>query len=269
MGELVEVVFPYIVAVMIAMVRILAALFLVPLFSLKVIKGLPRYAVAIAIAMPVSVTLITTVEDRNLGLILLGFVMLKEAMIGFIIGFLLAVPFWIFQSVGVMIDNQRGALAGGYFNPGAGPDSSMLSDFLSRALVIVLITTGMLPMMFSVLIESYILWPPLEWMPTLIDTGYEFLIKVVSSLIYQYVLYSGPIILILLLIDTAFAILGTYSPQLQVYFLSMPAKSLVALFVLVLYGDTLWYLGGEELMNYLNVTDALIYIFEPTENPLK
>lgn len=267
MEELVHTVLPYVTAISVSIARVLTALMLVPLFSMKLIKGLPRYAVIMAIALPISVTLIDPLEQRSFGLILLGFIMLKEAVLGFVLGFLLAMPFWLFQSVGVMIDNQRGALSGGYFAPGVGPDSSMLADLMSKVLVILLISIGAFPAMFSVLIESYILWPPLEWMPVMADSGYEFLIDSMMRMLYKFVLYAGPVILILLLIEAGFAILGTYSPQLQVYFMSMPAKSLVAVLILVLYSDTLWHVGGEELMRYYDLVLELPKIFIPVSTP--
>ena len=135
MEAMVQDVMPYIVAMFVSMARVLAAFLLVPLFSLKLVKGLPRYAVVIAIALPISVTLVEPLEQRNFGLILLGFILLKETVLGFILGFLLALPFALFQSIGVMIDNQRGALSGGYFSAGAGPDSSMLAEVMIKVLV--------------------------------------------------------------------------------------------------------------------------------------
>ncbi|MFT6388863.1 MAG: type III secretion protein T [Cellvibrionaceae bacterium] len=267
MNEIVQSILPYIEALSISIARVLSAFLLIPMFSFKQLKGLPRYAVVVAVALPISVTLIEPLEQRNFGMILLGFIILKEAVIGFLLGFLLALPFMLFQSVGVMIDNQRGALSGGYFAPGVGPDSSMLADLMSKVMVILLIVTGTFPALFSVLIESYLLWPPTEWMPTMADSGYQVHIDSVAGMLYKFVLYAGPIILVLLLIEAGFSILGTYSPQLQVYFMSMPAKSLIAVLILVMYSDTLWQLGGEELENYYNLVLELPKIFIPISTP--
>ena len=259
--DIVQSIFPYITAIVVSMARIVGALFLIPLFSFKVIRGLPRYAVVIAVALPVSVTLVDPLQNRSFNLLLLGFIIFKEVIIGFVIGFLLTLPFLLFQSIGVMIDNQRGALSGGYFSPGVGPDSSMLAELMSKVLVIFLIYVGAFPAMFSVIIESYLLWEPLDWMPSMADSGYEFLISSVQQMLYNFVLYAGPVILVLLLIEAGFAILGTYSPQLQVYFMAMPMKSLIGLFMLVMYSDTLWHVGGKELMKYYDLLLELSKIF--------
>lgn len=48
-------------------------------------------------------------------------------------------------------------------------------------------------------------------------------------------LYAAPFIAVLLLLEFGFALLGLYSPQLQVSTLAMPAKSLAGLAFLLLY----------------------------------
>lgn len=258
--------FHYLLALALSIARIMAALFILPMFSFKVLRGMPRYAICIAVALPVSVTLVGPMElQGNTGL--LGLMIAKEILIGFILGFLLTLPFWMFQSIGVWIDNQRGALSGGYYAPGVGPDSSMLAEALNRVLVILFITTGAFPAMFGVLVESYLLWPPLQWMPPLADSGYEFIINKFGSMLYGVMMYAGPILLSLLLIEAGFAILGTYSPQLQVYFMAMPVKGLVALIVLIVYSDTLWHLGGIEFSKYYDLLSELPELFVPYSDP--
>ena len=263
MFDIVELIMPYITALAVSMPRILVALFLVPLFSIQLLKGMLRYAIILAIALPVSVAQVSSIQNSQLDPLLLGFIMLKEAMVGFVIGFLLAIPFWIFQSVGVMIDNQRGALSGGYFAPGVGPDSSMMADLLVKVMVMLLITMGAFPALFSVLWETYTLWPILEWTPEFSLTGADFLIKKFGDLVYKFVLYSGPIVLVLLLIEAGFAILGAYTPQLQVYFMAMPAKSLVALIVFLMYCGNLWHIAGQDLLEYHDLKFQLPQIFKP------
>lgn len=257
---------PFTTALTISIPRIISALFLVPIFSIKLLRGLPRYAIVSAIALPVAVSLVSEVEERNLGMVLLFFIMLKESMIGIIIGFLLAIPFWTFQSIGVLIDNQRGALSGGYFNPGAGPDNSMMGDLLSKVAVLLLISMGAFPALFNVIIETYTLWPALDWTPQFSTNGFDILIEHFGRLVYKFMLYSGPIILVLLLIEAGFAILGAYCPQLQVYFMAMPAKSLVALIVLILYSSILWSLAGADFLEYHDLKFQLPKIFMPVSN---
>lgn len=259
----VDIIQPFFVALAVAIPRLLAALFLVPIFSIKLMKGMVRYSIVIALALPVAFPLMQEIQLRDIGLLSLAFIMLKEALIGFVIGFFLAMPFWIFKSVGVMIDQQRGALSGEYFNPSGEHDDSMLGSALVNSLGMVLIALGYFPGFFSVVIETYQLWPTLDWSPKIADGAIDIFIEHIALFAYKFVLYAGPIVLILLLVEGAFAVLGAYAPQLQVYFIAMPAKALAALAVLVVYAGTLWHLGASEFMEYQNLKMLLPGIFRP------
>ncbi len=226
-------------------------------------KGTLRHAIVIAIAIPVCVPLIPDIQARDIGFISLVFIILKESLIGIVIGFFLALPFWIFKSVGVMIDQQRGALSGEYFSPGGEHDDSMLGSALVNVLGMVLIVFGYFPAFFSVIIETYQLWPTLEWVPSIAPGAVDFFIETIGVFAYKFVLYAGPIILVLLLVEGAFAILGAYAPQLQVYFIAMPAKALIALIVLIMYASTLWHLAISDMAFYADLKILLPRIFVP------
>jgi type III secretion protein T len=211
------------------------ALTFIPLFSFSEIKGGLKTAIVIAVSLPISVSTMVNIDLTQFNYLSLPMLIIKESMIGFLIGYLMAIPFWIFQSVGAMIDNQRGALSAGYNNPASGPDASMLGDLLNKIVVILFMEFGIFAVMFLVIIESYSVWKPLDAMPAFYPTSYEYFIAKFNDLATKFVLYAGPVVLVLLLVEAAFAILGTYSPQLQVYFMAMPAKALFAILILFLY----------------------------------
>lgn len=261
MADLVEVIFQFFVALAVSTPRIFTALYFIPLFSQKNLQGILKYATITAISLPVAVSNYFLIGSGNIPNIFFPLYLVKETLIGFILGYFLASPFWVFQAVGAMIDNQRGALSGGYFNPGAGPDSSMLADFLTKSLVVVMIVSGSFSQMFALIIESYVLWPTLTWFPDISPDAHKVLITQFGHIVYSFVLYAGPIILVLLLVEGAFAVLGAYSPQMQVYFMAMPAKSLIALIVLILYLATLWHVGIQDLTAFDRMRQSLIDIF--------
>lgn len=266
MTELVDILFQFFVAMSLTMPRVYTALQFVPVFSKTNLQGMTKHAVIFAVSFPITISNYYLLSNDAFTQIFFPLYVVKEVILGFTIGFILGAPYWIFQSVGVMIDNQRGALSGGYFNPGAGPDSSMLADFLTKTLVIVMITTGSFAYMFALIVESYVLWPTLDWLPMMSpDADIEF-IKQFSKIIYLFVLYSGPIILVLLLVESGFAVLGAYSPQMQVYFMAMPAKSLIALIILILYLSNLWHIGLRDMSALDHMRQSLINIWGEHRN---
>jgi type III secretion protein T len=63
------------------------------------------------------------------------------------------------------------------------------------------------------------------------------------------VLFSAPIMLVCLLSDVCLGIINRISPQLNVFFLSMPIKSALGLLMIMLYMGTLMPLIGQELFS--------------------
>lgn len=236
----------WIVGFVLSIVRILVILLFVPLFEFKQVKAiLIKVAISFGLGLPVFVAINEQLYEKELPFSFLSLVILKEVAIGLVIGYIVAIPFWIFQSTGALIDNQRGALSAGYHNPASGPDASMLGDLFKKLVVLVMLYAGIFPELFKFIYFSHQLWPALDKMPAFHHMAWFEIVQFFNLMIKQFVLYAGPVVLILLLVEAAFAILGAYSPQLQVYFMAMPAKSLMALFIVVLYLSHL--LGAMEM----------------------
>ncbi len=60
------------------------------------------------------------------------------------------------------------------------------------------------------------------------------------ALMQLVVLLSAPVIIIMLLAELGLGLASRFTPQLQVFFLAMPIKTGLALFVLVLYAGILF-----------------------------
>lgn len=246
-----------IIVLLLCLPRVLVTFHFLPIFMFSQLPFSLKSAIAVGITLPISANLINIIDIDSINFFLLFTLVLKESIIGLLLGFVLAIPFWIFQSMGALIDNQRGALSAGYLNPESGPDASMLGDLFNKVLVVIFIQVGIFSSMFELLISSYQIWPPTAGFPEMPENGYHILIEKFSYLIKMFVLYAGPVILVLLLVESAFAILGAYSPQLQVYFMAMPAKSLSALIIIVFYFHHLINHGYIEYENLLNNNDLM------------
>ena len=246
-----------------SIVRTFVILTFIPLFSFKQVKArLIKVAISAAIGVPIFFEIYDNLYGKNLHITSTSFLILKEVALAAVIGYVLAMPFWIFQSVGALIDNQRGALSAGYLNPASGPDASMLGDLLSKVVVIVLLLHGVFPYLFSFIYLSHNLWPVLEPMPKFQSMAWQELIMLFNNLVRQFVLYAGPVVLVLLLVEAAFAMLGAYSPQLQVYFMAMPAKGISALIIVFFYFTFLVEHMINEAHHYFDLTSVFISIFE-------
>lgn len=258
----------YLLAFALSFMRTFAALTILPLFVFKQLRAANVLKIAISAGLCVPIFVVTQQEIMLRGqenLTFTPFLIMKEAMIGLMIGYILAVPFWIFRSTGALIDNTRGALSAGYHNPAQGPDAAPLGDLMEKVVVVVLFATGVVPEMFKFIYLSHHYWPALDPFPVLHADSWKIFIEFFNHMTAQFVLYAGPVILVLLLVEAAFAFLGAYSPQLQVYFMAMPGKALAAVFLVTLYFQTLVESIEVEGQYYFDLLNIFKGVFRITD----
>lgn len=229
--------------------RIFPCILLIPLFSFSSLKGMVRTAIIVALALFVT----PAIEPQIIALSLNSWAMvglaLKEIILGLFLGLLLAMPFWLFASAGALFDNQRGALTGGQLNPTLGPDATPLGDMLRQWLGILLILNFSLALLTQVIWDSYSLWPVDAWLPELNKAGFDDFLQRIANMFFDIVLYAGPLVLLLMLLDFCIGILSIYSPQLQATVITVPVKCLVAVLFFILYLPTLEYLANHQLLS--------------------
>ncbi|WP_085707628.1 type III secretion system export apparatus subunit SctT [Pseudomonas sp. B35(2017)] len=253
-----------IIALTVGMARLYPCLFLVPAFAFREIKGALRHAIVLALALVPMPAIRASLAGRDLGWLDLSGLMLKESLIGLLLGLLLAMPFWLFESVGCLFDNQRGALIGGQINPALGDNTSELGHMFKQVLILLLILGGGYASLTQVIWDSYGLWPASQWLPMPAVDGWGLYLKLLASTFRFMVLFAAPLVGLLLLIEFGMAILSLYSPQLQVSTLAMPAKSLIGLGFLVLYLPMLCWLGNGRLAELADLRHLLPLLLRPT-----
>src|SRR5690606_37278361 len=92
--------------------RILTMFIMLPMFNHQVVPGMLRYAIAAGIGLVLVPMLAPEYGKLDLPLLTMVLIVVKEVFIGLVLGLLTAIPFWIFEAVGFIIDNQRGASMG-------------------------------------------------------------------------------------------------------------------------------------------------------------
>lgn len=245
----------------IAVPRLMVVFLLVPMFIFRDLQPVLRISISLAIAMPVAAGVFFEHQVAAPGPWVVTALIFKEMAIGVVLGTLLALPFWLYQSIGTIFDMQRGGLIGQQLNPQMGAQEAPTGKLMEQAIIVLMIQIGAFVWFFTVLMESYILWPATHWLPPIQSEGYQPLIHAFSGMTQAMALYALPLIGTMLLIEVCFMVMSLYSPQLQVYFLAMPMKTLTGLFVLLVYAGTLWSLGSDEFAGYHELLDRLPSIF--------
>jgi type III secretion protein T len=224
--------------------RIIAMFLAIPLFSTSVMPGLLRYAMCAAIGAHMAPALIPLELPQGFFGAQVVLIIVKEIFIGFVMGYLVAIPFWAFESLGFLIDNQRGASVAATLNPMTGNDSSPLGQLFNQAFIVFFFISGGFMLLLGMLYESFMLWPLLTWFPSMHDDTAKLLLDQLSKMARVAILLASPAMVAMLLAEVGLALVSRFVPQLQVFFLAMPIKCAIAFLVLGLYVSTLFTYGA-------------------------
>ncbi|EGG6882587.1 EscT/YscT/HrcT family type III secretion system export apparatus protein [Salmonella enterica] len=156
-----------------------------------------------------------------------------EVIIGFLIGFCAAVPFWAVDMAGFLLDTLRGATMGTIFNSTMEAETSLFGLLFSQFLCVIFFISGGMEFILNILYESYQYLPPGQDLLF----GREFLkyIQIEWRTLYQLCIsFSIPAIICMVLADLALGLLNRSAQQLNVFFFSMPLKSILVLLMLLI-----------------------------------
>lgn len=215
--------------------RLLAAFTVIPFMSRQTLPGLVRTGVAMSLALVVYPIVEPQVPRDGLATWLVLGLILKETFIGLLIGFTVAALFWAVEAAGFFIDNQRGAAIAGSIDPLLGTDSSPLGIMLLQAYVVYFFVSGGFLVFLGGLYDSYRVWSVTSFVPQLPPEAAEFFLGELDRITYLMVLLAAPVIIAMFLSELGLALISRFAPSLNVFFLAMPIKSGVAIFVLILY----------------------------------
>jgi type III secretion protein T len=215
--------------------RILPILLLVPFFGAKVLPHPVKMALAIclfAIFLPLLIQVTTTPLAFNLELLVL---MVKEFFIGYILGLLISIPFSIFQSAGIIIDNQRGSASLMVNDPTMQNQSSPLGLIFNQVFIVVFFAIGG-PFYFIESIGiSYQVVPPDRLLSEkffVSEQGFwQGVFHLFNQMMNLTIQMASPALIAILMTDLFLGIINRLAPQVQITFLGMGIKSLLALMV--------------------------------------
>jgi type III secretion protein T len=91
-----------------------------------------------------------------------------------------------------------------------------------------------------------------EWTPQFDVSTPAFLLGLLDRMMRLAVLMGAPVIIAMFLSEIGLALVSRFAPQLQVFFLAMPIKSGLAIFVLAVYAGTLFDFAGIEMADIGN-----------------
>jgi len=229
----------WILAAVLAMARVGGAFAICPALTESMIPGVARRAAVLGFSCLAIPFIKTGMPPGEPNYWMFGLLAFKEAVIGFLIGFFAAIPFWIAENVGNFIDNQRGATMGEVYSPLNGSQVSTTGIFFTQIVSTVFFVSGAILLVLGALYKSYAVWPVFP-----ADAGGFIafapnapvqMLGALDGMLKTTVVISAPVIIVMFLATIGLGLVNRTAPQLNVFFLSMPVKSALGVAMLILY----------------------------------
>ncbi|ATM88308.1 type III secretion system export apparatus subunit SctT [Yersinia massiliensis] len=217
-----------------AMMRPYGMLLILPIFTARSLgSSLLRNGLVFAIALPMMPVFFPNPPIVHESLTTwIGFLCI-ELMIGVILGFIAALPFWAIDMAGFLIDTLRGATMSTLFNPSMGMESSIFGVLFTQLLTVLFLLSGGFNLVLAALYGSYDALPigsGIHSSPAMLQ-----FLQSEWQLMYELCLsFALPAILVMVLADLCLGLINRSAQQLNVFFLAMPIKSALALLLLLI-----------------------------------
>lgn len=197
--------------------------------------------------------------------------MCKELFIGLVIGTLVSVPFNIVQNAGIIIDHQRGGASLMVNDPTVQNQSSPLGTLFNMVMIYIFFIVDGPFLFFDLLLDSFHIMPIDQFFSAAFfvkqSPFWQQMISLLNKIMVLSIQMAMPALLIILMTDFFLGIANRLAPQVQITFLGMPIKSLLALMVICI-GWNLYIehfaSGSREWLNYMRL---LMNYFTLGKNP--
>ncbi|KIC75661.1 Yop proteins translocation protein T [Neochlamydia sp. EPS4] len=217
-----------------------------PFFGARVMPQPAKVALGIGlfiIFLP-QLLLVTHKIDFNLKLVFLIF---KELFVGTIIGFLISLPFVIVQSAGIIIDHQRGGASLMVNDPTIQNQSSPLGTLFNYVMIWIFFMIDGPFLFMEAILTSYEVIPADQIINSkFFERSSVFWaneIALLNKIMVISIRLASPALIMIMMTDFFLGIANRLAPQVQITFLGMPLKSLLALLI-VCVG---WKMLNEEM----------------------
>ncbi len=236
------------------MARVMSIVLLVPFLGGNNAPTEVKMGVGVTLALIIWPTALSSLTGP-IPLTPIGFLlmMMKETFVGLVIGFVAAKVFYVVEIAGQLIDILRGANQIQLQIPEIEERSSAFGALQFQLLLTVFLALDLHHPFFEALFDSYRVIPLNDWPQFRAGFGpfVDYTARITADIIGIAVLMAMPIGIVTLTIEAAFGLMNRVAPQINAYFMAMPAK--------VLGGTIIFFLAFDMIMELMlnTATDML------------
>ena len=168
------------------------------------------------------------------------FLIIKEALVGIIIGFIAYLIMSAIQTAGGFIDFQMGFAMVNVMDPQTGAQSPIMGQYLYIISLFFLLSVNGHHLILDGIYYSYQFIPIDQvWLPLGNENVIEYVIQTFNSMFMIALQMSLPVVASLFLVDVALGITARTFPQLNIFVVGIPLKIGVSYIILIVVMSTM------------------------------
>lgn len=211
-------------------VRVTSFFLMMPLFSYRTIPTNHKVGIGFFLTWIIYYTLDIPVIEIDLSYFLL---IMKEAFVGIVIGFIAYLMLSAIQVAGGLIDFQMGFAIANVIDPQTGAQSPLMGQYFYTIALLLLLTIDGHHLMIDGIYHSYqFISLDQAWLPFGDTNIIEFVLRTFSQMFMLAFQMALPVVGSLFLVDVALGIMARTVPQLNIFVVGVPIKIAVGLIMI-------------------------------------
>lgn len=214
--------------------RITAFFVVVPVFSSQSVPTTFKIGLSFFVSMVIfSSGGMNVIVPQDLNFILL---IVREALIGLLLGFVAYLMFMTIQTAGSFIDIQIGFGIANVIDPMTGASAPIIGNFKYMIALLLFLAMNGHHYLLDAIVYSY-KWVPIDndlFLKMINGSLSEFLIRTFAQSFMLAFQMSAPLVTALFLTDVGLAFLARTAPQYNVFVIGVPLKIIVGLALLLI-----------------------------------
>lgn len=218
---------------LLGLARIVPAIALAPFLGGKTLPDTLKLGLGVAIVfvfLPFLVVHVTRPMTLDITFL---FLMIKEVIIGSILGFMISMPFFFSQSAGSLIDHQRGSQSLQVMDPTTQTQTSPTGTLYNNMMLVSFYAIGGPILFFDAIFSSYSVLPADGFFPAqffeVTRPLWVTTIGLTTTLVTISIQLSAPSLIAMLLSDLFLGIANRMAPQVQISFLMWSLKAFLGI----------------------------------------
>lgn len=216
-------------------VRISTFMVTAPIFSGRQIPATYKIGLSAALSIVCAGAAHESILEITEGSIIL--LILKELMVGLVLGMVANILFYAVQIAGTLLDLQIGFSMASLFDPSIGMNTQLTGRLQNILAILVLLSTNAHHLLIQGILSSYDWIHLKDYLPSISDGRVStFILECFNQMFVIGFMMAAPIMGTLFIVDVAIGIISKTVPQMNIFAVAPPVKILLhfALYIVIL-----------------------------------